>query len=63
MGDGPVMALAGANGVLANPSYSVGYKTIDSHDLKIGMRWMFNDPNCCGPSAPQMASAPLIRKY
>ena len=60
MGDGPSMVMHGASGAFGNPSYTVQVKKLDSHDIKIGMRWMFNDPNCCGPTA-QMA--PLMRKY
>lgn len=60
LGDGPTLAMHGASGALTNPSSSVSFKKIDSHDVKIGMRWMFNDPNCCGPTA---MAAPLVRKY
>jgi opacity protein-like surface antigen len=42
-------------------------KDIESHDFKIGMRWNFGDPDCCGPveRAPvAYAPAPhVIRKY
>lgn len=41
-------------------------KNIDSHDIRIGMRWNFNDPNCCGPKEPPpmaYAPAPVVRKF
>ena len=39
-------------------------KDIDSHDIKIGMRWNFGDPDCCGPKEqPIYAPAPVVRKY
>jgi opacity protein-like surface antigen len=44
-------------------------RDIDSHDIKIGMRWTFGDPNCCGPAAQPIAYAapprpmPMVRKY
>jgi opacity protein-like surface antigen len=44
-------------------------KDIDSHDIKIGMRWTFGDPNCCAPAAapvayaPAPAPMPMVRKY
>lgn len=65
MGDGPTVALNGANGPLTNPSASVRFKGIDSHDLRIGMRWNFNDPNCCGPVERPIAYAPppVVRKF
>ena len=65
MGDGPTIGLAGANGLLVNPSSSVRFKQIDSHDIRIGMRWNFNDPNCCGPKEqPVYAPAPhVVRKF
>ncbi|WP_332687054.1 outer membrane protein [Bosea sp. (in: a-proteobacteria)] len=65
MGDGPTIGLAGATGVLVNPSSSVRFKGIDSHDIRIGMRWNFGDPNCCGPKEQPVAYAPppVIRKY
>ncbi|MDP3255324.1 MAG: outer membrane beta-barrel protein [Bosea sp. (in: a-proteobacteria)] len=65
MGDGPTIGLRGANGLLANPSSSVRFKGIDSHDIRIGMRWNFSDPNCCGPVEKPIAyaPAPTVRKY
>jgi len=38
-------------------------KDIDSHDIKIGMRWNFGDPDCCGPVQQPIAYAPVVRKY
>ncbi|KPH81632.1 MULTISPECIES: outer membrane protein [Bosea] len=65
MGDGPTIGLGGANGLLANPSSSVRFKGIDSHDVRIGMRWNFSDPSCCGPVERPIAyaPAPTVRKY
>ena len=40
-------------------------KNIDSHDIKIGMRWNFGEPDCCGPTERPVAfaPAPTVRKY
>ncbi len=41
-------------------------KDIDSHDIRIGMRWNFGDPNCCGPVEREpvaYAPPPVVRKY
>lgn len=40
-------------------------KDIDSHDIKIGMRWNFGEPDCCGPTERPVtyAPAPVVRKY
>ncbi len=41
-------------------------KDIDSHDIKIGMRWNFGEPECCGPVERPVAYAPaqhVVRKY
>jgi opacity protein-like surface antigen len=38
-------------------------KDIDSHDIKIGMRWNFGEPDCCGPVERPIAYAPTVRKY
>ena len=39
-------------------------KDIDSHDFRIGMRWNFGDPNCCGTPEPvAYAPPPVVRKY
>jgi opacity protein-like surface antigen len=35
------------------------FKDIDSHDIKIGMRWMIGEPIAVSP----VANAPIIRKY
>ena len=55
----------GAAGLLTNPSSSVRFKGIDSHDIRIGMRWNFSDPSCCGPVEKPVAyaPAPTVRKY
>lgn len=65
MGDGPTVGLRGAQGLLTNPSSSVRFKGIDSHDVRIGMRWNFSDPSCCGPVEKPVAyaPAPTVRKY
>ncbi|MGL5362771.1 MAG: outer membrane protein [Bosea sp. (in: a-proteobacteria)] len=66
MGDGPNMALRGPSGLLDS---SVKFKKLDSHDIKIGMRWTFGDPNCCSTPAapvayaPPPAPMPMTRKY
>jgi hypothetical protein len=48
-----------------NESYApLKVKDIDSHDFRIGMRWNFGDPDCCGPKEqPIYAPAPVVRKY
>ncbi|MGO4171470.1 outer membrane protein [Bosea sp. TAF32] len=38
-------------------------KDIDSHDFRIGMRWNFGDPNCCGTPEPVAYAPPVVRKY
>lgn len=41
-------------------------KDIDSHDFRIGMRWNFGDPNCCGTPEPAPVAympPPTVRKY
>jgi opacity protein-like surface antigen len=40
-------------------------KDLDSHDIKIGMRWNFGEPDCCGPveRSVAFAPAPTVRKY
>lgn len=40
-------------------------KNLESHDIKIGMRWNFGEPDCCGPTERPVAfaPAPTIRKY
>jgi opacity protein-like surface antigen len=47
-----------------NETYSpVKVKDIDSHDFRIGMRWNFGEPDCCGPVERPYAPAHVIRKY
>lgn len=49
-----------------NESYApLKVKSIDSHDIKIGMRWNFGEPDCCGPTERPVtyAPAPVVRKY
>jgi opacity protein-like surface antigen len=39
-------------------------KEIESHDFRIGMRWNFGEPDCCGPTErPVYAPQPVVRKY
>lgn len=40
-------------------------KEIDSHDIKIGMRWNFGEPDCCGPVERPLTypAQPVVRKY
>ena len=40
-------------------------KELDSHDIKIGMRWNFGEPDCCGPTERPVAlrAAPTVRKF
>lgn len=40
-------------------------KDIESHDFRLGMRWNFGDPDCCGPVERPVAyaPAPTVRKY
>ncbi|HEV7325642.1 MAG TPA: outer membrane beta-barrel protein [Bosea sp. (in: a-proteobacteria)] len=52
------------NAYLAESYGPLKAKEIDSHDIKIGMRWNFGDPDCCGPKEqPIYAPAPVVRKY
>lgn len=37
-------------------------KDIDSHDFRIGMRWNFGSPDCCGPKEVAY-EPPVVRKY
>lgn len=49
-----------------NESYApLKVKSIDSHDIKIGMRWNFGEPDCCGPVERPVTyqPAPVVRKY
>ncbi len=40
-------------------SYAAKFKTIDSHDIRLGMRWLLNAP----AAVPVAYDAPIIRKY
>ncbi|MBN9452460.1 MAG: porin family protein [Bosea sp.] len=59
------------SGRINNTAFSQVYaplkaKNIDSHDFRIGMRWNFGDPNCCGPVEREpvaYAPPPVVRKY
>lgn len=53
------------NAFLAQSYAPLRAKNIDSHDIKIGMRWNFGDPECCGPTERPVAYAPIptVRKY
>jgi len=51
------------NAFLAESYAPLKAKDIDSHDFRIGMRWNFGDPNCCGPSPVAYAPPPVVRKY
>lgn len=48
-----------------NQSYApLKVKELESHDFKIGMRWNFGEPDCCGPTervAPYYP--PTVRKF
>ncbi len=37
-------------------------KNIDSHDFRVGMRWNFGSPDCCGPKEVAY-QPPVVRKY
>jgi len=56
MGDAQAGKLVCAGGICPGTVYS--YKDLESHDIKIGMRWML-----ASYPAPIHAPAPLIRKY
>lgn len=53
------------NAFLAQNYAPLKAKEIDSHDIKIGMRWNFGEPECCGPVERPVAYAPppVVRKY
>lgn len=59
------------SGVIRNAFLPQSYaplksKEIESHDIKIGMRWNFGEPDCCGPVERQpvaYAPQPVVRKY
>lgn len=48
-----------------NQSYApLKVKELESHDFKIGMRWNFGEPDCCGPTERQTPYyAPTVRKF
>ncbi len=51
-----------------NENYApVRYRTMDSHDIRIGMRWALNGGDCCGAPPPEPmpmpAPAPMVRKF
>lgn len=50
------------NAFLAENYAPLRARDIDSHDFRIGMRWNFGDPNCCGIPEPVYAP-PVVRKY
>ena len=53
-----------SNAFIAQNYAPLKSKEIDSHDIKIGMRWNFGDPNCCGTPEPvAYAPPPVVRKY
>lgn len=53
------------NAFIAESYSPLKAKEIDSHDIKIGMRWNFGEPECCGPTERPVpfAPAPVVRKY
>ena len=56
------------SGRISNTAISQTYsplkaKDIDSHDFRIGMRWNFGDPDCCGKPEPVAYAPPVVRKY
>lgn len=40
-------------------------KDIESHDFRVGMRWNFGDPDCCGPKEAPVSyePPPVVRKF
>lgn len=62
MGRAETGTLAGAN-----PANSIlRVKDIDSHDVRLGMRWALSGGDCCSPApsaAPIFAPAPMTRKF
>ena len=62
MGDAQSGIITNAfNGGISKPLKA---KDIESHDFKLGMRWNFGEPDCCGPvERPIYAPAPTVRKY
>ncbi|MBY0610704.1 MAG: outer membrane beta-barrel protein [Beijerinckiaceae bacterium] len=43
------------------PTYVYTQKDIQSHDVRLGMRWIFADKSA--PPPPSYGSAPIVRKY
>lgn len=47
-----------------NQSYApLKVKELESHDFKIGMRWNFGEPDCCGPTERAPYYPPTVRKF
>jgi opacity protein-like surface antigen len=57
LGEGPAVLLADAAGNSPN-GIRVQAQNLDSHDIRIGMRWTLDD-SCCGGAAGE----PIMRKY
>jgi len=53
------------NAFLAQSYAPLKAKEIESHDFKIGMRWNFGEPDCCGTVEKPIpyAPPPVVRKY
>jgi opacity protein-like surface antigen len=52
------------SGLVGNPAnLIVRMKDVDSHDFKMGMRWMLNTDCCAAPVAYAPPPAPMIRKF
>ena len=54
------------NAFIAQSYAPLKAKEIESHDFKIGMRWNFGEPDCCGPverPVPYSPPPPVVRKY
>jgi opacity protein-like surface antigen len=53
------------NAFAAQTLEPVRYRTLDSHDIRIGMRWALNGGDCCGTPAPEpiYAPRPMVRKF
>jgi opacity protein-like surface antigen len=53
------------NAFLAETYAPVRYRSLDSHDIKIGMRWALGG-DCCGAPPPEpvmVAPRPMVRKF
>ncbi len=55
LGDSPAVNIT--NAVSGAADGSVTWRNIDSHDIRLGMRWMLGGADCCG------AEVPISRKY